>query len=118
MGGHAPAAEHAQHRHVLHEDGVGACRVELSEQLPGGLELTVVYYCVDRHVYTSPETVGVTAQLGYVVHRVAGSGACAEALGPNVNGISPMVDGCPATLKVARRSKKFERCHYSIRFMS
>ena len=118
MGSHTPSAKHPQHGHVLHKDGVGAGFVEPAEQEAGGFKLAVIYYCVHRDIHARAEPVGVAAQFGYVVDRVTSCGACAEALGPDVYGVCPMVYGGAPAVKIAGGCEQFELCHYSIRFMS
>ena len=89
---------HAQHAHVLYENGIHAGVVKPRYQPLGLGGLVVVYYGVYRYVDPYAEHMGVGAQLAYVADAVACRGARAEVVGTYVDGVGPVVYGRYATL--------------------
>ena len=105
-----------QQAHVLHDERVGACAVQLVDEAFHGGELVVVEDGVERHVDARPERVGVVGQAGDVADRVARSGAGTESRSADIDGVGAVADGLDAGVGVAGGGKEFDGsgCHWSV----
>ena len=115
MALHRQSAKHIEHRHILDKHGIHSGIGKRGEQAAGGIKLIIINDGVDRDIHPGTERVGISAQLGYVVNRIACRSTGTEPIGTDIHGIRTMVDGSLATFQVAGRSKEFKwSCHYCI----
>ena len=91
---------HAEHGHILNQQGIGSCFIELVDELLGIGQLGVFEYGVDGYIDAGSVEVGKTAKLCYVIYAVACGLAGAEPACTYIDGIGPVTDGLYAALQV------------------
>ncbi len=109
--------EQRQNAHVLHEDGVDACFLQVTQKLAGGIELSIVKDGVNSDVDTHSVRMGILAKLADVIGTVANSSASSELAGTDVHGISSMIYGSHSALQILGGCQQFqlsERIHLSL----
>lgn len=102
---------HFQQAQILHNDGVGAQLVQLSNQLAGILQFVVVQQRIDSHIEFGAIQMGVASQLFQIFQPIAGGLSGTETGRTNVQGIRPVVDGNLATMQILGRYEQFYFSH-------
>ena len=97
-----------QQTHVLNDEGIHSCVVQLPHQFTGGLQLIVAQDGVDGDKNAAVKAVSVFHQPGNVAHAVVRTGPCPEPRSTDVNRIGPVVDGFHANVGSAGGGEQFE----------
>jgi len=96
-----------QQPHVLDDERIHTCVVQLADELAGRFQFVVAQDGVDRHKNAAVEAVRVFDQPGNVLHRVVGTAARPEAGAADVHRIGAVVDGLDADVGGAGRGEQF-----------
>ena len=97
-----------QQPHVLHDQRIGPCLVDLMGQAPGLLQLVVVQQGIEGDEDLGAEAVGMARQRLDVLEAVACCAAGTEGGAPHVDGVGAVVDGLDAIGKVLGRGQQLQ----------
>ncbi len=97
-----------QQPHILHDERICSCFIDLVGQPPGLLQLMIVQQGVEGDKDLGAETVGVARQRLDILDGVARRTAGAKGRPPHVDGIGTMVDGFDAVGEVLGRSQQLQ----------
>ena len=89
---------HAQNSHVLNEDGIYPCLIEVVNHRLGGRQFTVVEDGVDSGINLYSELVGILAQLANVIDTVGYGNAGSMPRCADIYSGGTVVNGSNATL--------------------
>ena len=94
---------HLEQRHILHDESIDACVVQIPYQATCIIELVITKYGVERHIDAHSERAGILAQACNIVDTVARSYPRAKTRRTYIDSVSTMVDGRNAALEVLCR---------------
>ena len=94
--------------HVLDDQCVDACVIQLPCQFSGTFELVIAQDGVERDKDAAVKAVRMLHQLGDVLHRVVGRRPCPKGGTANVDRVRAVVDGFDANVQVAGGGQEFE----------
>ncbi len=97
-----------QQAHVLDDQRVGPCVVDLPGHVARALQFIVAQDGVERDEDAAAKTVGMPDEPLQVADVIACRGACAKGRAADVDSICAMVDGFNADIGVAGRGQEFE----------